>query len=179
MHWVQTIRVHLKISQEELATYLGLSLHTLQSVEQGRRQLPLTSMRPAMIIFQAITVSRASDPGSGFVMKADHHARHRKRLHSQYHRKLNQCACRLEAMQRSYATGTANLTIYLHLAQSLSEDDTARRKWTQRKIEETARQVKDNDTDAQELLHLQVTALKSITRTLEERQTNDHPDAPT
>jgi transcriptional regulator with XRE-family HTH domain len=179
MHWIQTIRAHLKISQEELAGYLGLSLHTLQSVEQGRRQLPINSLRPAMIIFQAIITSQAGKSQRGFVA-TDHYTKRRKLLHHQYHRKLNRCELKLETMQQTYDSAIANLGIYQQIAQTLTdEDDPVHRKWTERKIEETARLVKENDTGAQDPIHLQISVLRGITRQLEEPQPYDSTGNPT
>jgi transcriptional regulator with XRE-family HTH domain len=177
MHWIQNIRAHLKISQEELAGYLGLSQHMLQSVELGRRQLPISSLRPAMVIFQAIMASKAGDITRGFVTTPDQRSRRRRLLYNQYHRKLVQCERRLEDMQRAYDTAIINLGIYQQTVQALNEpDDAAHRKWTERKIEETARQVKDHDTGAQDPLHLQITVLRGITRQLEEPQPNHYAD---
>jgi transcriptional regulator with XRE-family HTH domain len=180
MHWLQTIRQHLQLSQGELAGYLGLSLDAIKSVEMGRRQLPMTSLRPAMIIFQTIVVSQAGDSANNLVRKTDPHARRRKHLRDQYQRRLNLCECRLEAMQHAHAMSTAHLGIYLHVAQSLNdESDATRRKWVQRKIEETTALIEDNDTDAQDSLHVQINVLKDFMDTLEEREDNDHPDTPT
>lgn len=54
MHWIQTVRENLQLTQEEIATYLRLSVDMIKSVEGGRRQLPTESMAPAMAIYNAM-----------------------------------------------------------------------------------------------------------------------------
>ena len=170
MHWIQTIRAQLEISQEELAVYLGVSLHTLQSVEQGRRNLPFRSMQPAMIAFQAVVAARTDEPPKGFTEPTDEQLQRKKHPYRQYHRTLARCQRRLEAMQRAHASAVVNLGIYQHIAQSLADQDhPVCRQWTERKIAETISQVKDNDTSAQDLLLRQVDMLKDITRVVEQR----------
>ena len=54
MHWIQTLRKQLNITQEELGQYLQLSLNTIKSVEVGRRSLPPESLLAAAALFDAI-----------------------------------------------------------------------------------------------------------------------------
>jgi hypothetical protein len=129
-----------------------------------------------MTIFQAIKAPHAHRPVVEPSLANDQHTR-RKRFHRQCHRKLNRCEYKLEDMQRSHAAAIDRLGIYQYLAETLTgEEDLARRRWTQRKIEETMQQIKDNDVSAQDLLSLEIAALKGVTRTLEESSNSYEAD---
>ena len=159
----------MKISQEDLARYLGLSWHMLQSVELERRQLPLASLRQAMILFKVIadlqTRGFAADATLSAGAHTGEHARRIKRLHGQCRSRLTRCERKLEAMRQSHTVASKCLSVYQQLAQALADDgDQECKKWAQRKIEETTRQVKDNDTASQELLALEIAVLKGIMR---------------
>jgi transcriptional regulator with XRE-family HTH domain len=180
MHWIQTIREHLKISQKDLAGYLGLSPHMLQSVELERRRLPLTSLRPAMILYETIMTAQARSTGVDASPATGRDLRHTKRLHHQCRRKLSRCKQRLENMQGAYATASSCLRIYLDLARTLGDDDDPVCKtWIQRKIEETVQQVKDNEPAEQGLLTLEIAVLKGIACSLEEALAGEELNDPT
>jgi transcriptional regulator with XRE-family HTH domain len=172
MHWIQTIREHLELSQEEFARYLRLSPYMIQSVELGRRQLPVVSMRAALAVYNVIKNLQVHGTTNDHSSAADHHLRNVKRFHGQCCRKLDQCAHKLEAMQKSYASACFRHGVYQLLAQSLtparSEDDLARLQWIQWKITETTQQVKDNNITAQDLLTAEIAGLKSVVDVLED-----------
>ena len=170
MHWIQSIRQHLQLSQRDLAVYLGVSVDLIKSVEGGRRQLPLTSLQPAMTLFQVITESQSRNASvRSRLTKTDHHARRNKLLHIQYRKKLFQCEGNLENIQLAHATASINLGIYQHLALSLAGDeDAARKTWVHKRIEEWTEKVEDNDEEAQQPLQAQVDALKEVMLALEE-----------
>jgi transcriptional regulator with XRE-family HTH domain len=117
MYWLKTIREHLQLSQGELAGYLGLSLHTIKSVEMGRRQLPIPTMNAALVIFNAVKESSLN-------------ARPRKFTHVQVQNKkheLRTCMMRLERngeklsdMQKCHAQASSSLDAYQRLAQALT-----------------------------------------------------------
>jgi transcriptional regulator with XRE-family HTH domain len=99
MNWLQTIREHLNLSQEELAQYLAISVHMLQSVEQDRRQLPKESIKAAQEMYSAVKDAAARplriDPEPPTIEQI----RRVGRLHRRYSRRLEQYTRKLEGMK--------------------------------------------------------------------------------
>jgi transcriptional regulator with XRE-family HTH domain len=158
MHWLQTIREHLQLSQGELAHYLGLSRHTIKSVEIGRRQLPFSSMNAALIIFNAIKDSSLNAAARDALPQTvdPSHVQQKKRHLRVCALKLARCMRKLDAMRKCYAHASSSLDTYQRLAQALTaaldKENQARLQWAQRKVKEAARSLKDNNVAAQELL---------------------------
>lgn len=176
MHWIQTIRENLELSQAELAHYLRLSVDMIKSVETDRRELPYDSLQPAITLYQAMKDVPArgpasSDPGDLVVVATDHRVKRVKRLHREYSRKLERYAGKLEEMQRSHARACSCLDVYQFMAQSLTpphgEDDRGRLQLIQWKIEETTQRIKDTDAATQDLLTAEITDLENMKRALE------------
>jgi transcriptional regulator with XRE-family HTH domain len=168
MHWIKTIREHLELSREDLALYLGLSPHMIQSVEQGRRQLPWGNMGAALAIYNTIRDLKTRRVASVYLPAAENHQRRMKRLHRQCCRKLNRITEKLEAMQRAHASACFRLGVYQQLTGSLivSRSNSRRIQWTQRKIEETIQHIKDNNA-TQDLLATEIASLKGLVNALE------------
>jgi DNA-binding transcriptional regulator YiaG len=171
MHWIQTIRETLALSQEELARYLQLSVHMIQSVEQGRRQLPFESMRAAISIYNAMKDQRVHNVPVDAPLKTDNHIKRLKRLHRDCCNKLDRHMKKHDQMQRSYISACFLLRVYQHLATTLTtatDDDIARLQWTQQQIKETQQHIKDNHPTEQELLAAEISGLRSMMQVVEE-----------
>lgn len=167
MHWIQTIRQDLGLTQNELAGYLELSVHTVQSIEQGRRELPFKSMRIAIALYNAMNEGRTRslhDPSP----EADHQAQRKlKGLQRRCRHKLVLCREKLQKMQDDYENARRSLNAYELLADTLAPDDLARQKWTEWRIAETLQRIKENNATEQGLLRAEIAALESRTQALE------------
>jgi transcriptional regulator with XRE-family HTH domain len=184
MYWLKTIREHLQLSQGELAGYLGLSLHTIKSVEMGRRQLPFSTMNAALVIFNAVKESSLN--------AAERNATPPKLTHVQVQRKkhyLRTCMMSLERnsmklhdMQKCHAQASSSLDTYQRLVQALTpaldEENQARLQWAQRKITEATQSLKVNSVAAQDLLFARVAGIRSRLNTLLKEQQELNADAP-
>jgi transcriptional regulator with XRE-family HTH domain len=182
MYWLQTIREHLHLSQEELAGYLGLSLHTIKSVETGRRPLPMDTLHAALVIFNAIKDSALGTAAGNVSEKAEeHHLQHTRRHHRHCCRKLARHLARLDSMQRTHARACSCLDVYRRLAQSLTpahKEDQARLQWVQRKIRDAQQGIEENNVAAQNVLAAKIAGLRTQVQALDECQQGLNRDVP-
>jgi DNA-binding XRE family transcriptional regulator len=171
MHWIQTIRTQLGLTQEELAHYLHISLHTMQSVEQGRRSLPPESLTAAMALFDAIRNAHVNRISKEAKPPASHqHMRQARQVHRICCRKLERCITRLESMKKSHSTASLALGVYEVLAQTLptpvTQQEHAQLRWAQRKIAETTHRINNTNTGAQNILAAEIVGLNKTKPTL-------------
>jgi len=184
MYWLKTIREHLQLSQGELAGYLGLSLHTIKSVEMGRRQLPFSTMNAALVIFNAVKESALNAAARQATPPKPTHVQVQRKKH--YLRtcmiSLERNSLRLHEMQKCYAQASSSLDTYQRLVQALTpaldEENQARLQWAQRKIAVAAQCLKDNNVAAQDLLFARVAGIRSRLNALLKEQQELNTDAP-
>ena len=177
MHWIQTLREHLQINQEDMSHYLRVSIHTIQSVELGRRSLPAGSLMAAVALFDAIKNAQSTRVAIDLPTQVPHQQMRRaKQLHRQCCRKLERSIGRLDKMKKSHTTACFALGVYQLLAQSLStpatEEDQARLVWAQRQINDTRQRINDFNPAAQNLLAAEIVGLKNVAHSLDLIQLN-------
>lgn len=180
MHWIQTLRKDLKLTQHELAAYLRVSVHTIQSMEQCRRELPFKSMGAAIALFNAVKAGKAR-PVNDPPPEADSRTqRQLKGLHRRCRHRLVLCAEKLQKMLEDHENACRSLSTYELLADALatadSPDDLARLQWTKWRIQETLQRIKDNNATAQGLLTAEIAALESRKQALESMLVADTTD---
>jgi len=183
MHLIKDIREYLGLTQEELAGYLCLSIHTVQAIEQGLRQLSSTSQMAAATILKAIHDRRESGAVNDPVPAPDYQLRYVKRLLRRYRYRLDQVTHELESMQQVYAAACFNLGVYQLLAQTLpngngNEDNQIRWRWTALRAEETLQQIRENNETAQGILKAKIAGLKGTVLALEVSDTSQTSATP-
>lgn len=183
MHWIETIREHMQISREELSFYLQLSVHTIQSVELGRRSLPPDSLVAAAALYDAVRNAQVNQVATPQTPHVPHqHIRHTKKLHHQWRRKLDRSVNKLEDMKKSHATACFSLKVYQALAQELptpeSQDEQVRLRWTQRQIKQTTQFIHDTSPTVQDLLAAEIVGLKNLVHNLDLLQMNSEHQTP-
>lgn len=142
MHWIQTIRESLELSREELAHYLQLSVHTVVSVENDRRRLPIDSLLPSLTLFNIVkdcnTLFSTTEP-----LKEE--------LQELYNKKKipGLRSRELKKIQKAHTIARFRLGVYQSLVQALtgtnSKADRARLQWAQEKIKQTMRQIEESN----------------------------------
>lgn len=171
MHWIQTVRENLQLSQEELAIYLRLSVDMVKSVEVGRRQLPFESMAPAIAIHDAMKDCQARGPTGDATTSERDHLRELKRLHNKYRRRLEDAIDKLEKMKRTYESSSLRFEVYRDLANGLAaavgKDDLARLRWINVSIDEAKYCMKDNNATAQAVQSAKIAGLKAAMQAVE------------
>jgi DNA-binding XRE family transcriptional regulator len=183
MHWIQTLREHLQITQEELGHYLQLSINTIKSVEVGRRSLPPESLIAAAALFEAIKNAQVTRVAiNSHAPASHHHTRRAKQMHRQCCRKLDRSIDNLDKMKKSHTTACFALGVYQVLAQSLptpvSKEEQARLLWAQRQINDTLQRINDTSPAAQNLLAAEIVGLKNVVHSLDLIQLNSEHNTP-
>jgi hypothetical protein len=169
----QSTREQLGLSQEDLAAYLGISLHMLESVELGRRYLSRDCEPHAVDLIHAV-INRQRKPPVNHTPAppADYQIQHVNRLYRKCTIKLNRRISKLEKMQTSYANACFQLDVYQHLADLLTdthnEDALARLKWLEWKIGESKQGIINNNAAEQAIVIAEIAGLKSTIQALEE-----------
>lgn len=180
MHWIKTIRENLRLTQNEVAAYLYLSVRTIQSMEQCRRELPFKSMGAAIMLYNTMKAgktrpARDLPPESDLRTQRKLKALHRRCCHS-----LVLCREKLQKMQADYENACQSLSAYQLLAEDLATannpDDLVRVKWTEWRIAEARHRIKENNTTAQGLLSVEIAALESRAQGLAKMLATDITD---
>jgi DNA-binding XRE family transcriptional regulator len=182
MHWIQTLREQLQITQEELGYYLQLSHHTIRSVEQGRRPLPPESLVAAAALFDAVRNASLSPVTIDLPTPTLRHHTSRAKLHKQCCRRLDRSVGQLDKMKKSHAAACFALGVYRALAQALptpvSKQEHARLTWAQRQIKDTLQRIDDTNPVAQDLLAAEIVGLKNVVHSLDLVQLNAEHNTP-
>jgi transcriptional regulator with XRE-family HTH domain len=169
----QSTREQLGLSQEDLAGYLGISLHMLESVELGRRYLPRASEQTAVDLINAVINRQRTPPVNHTpAPPADYQIQLVNRLYRKCTIKLNRRISKLEKLQTSYANACFHLDVYQRLAEhltgTLNQDALARLKWLEWKIGESKQGIINNNAAEQAIVIAEIAGLKSTILALEE-----------
>ena len=171
MHWIQTIRENLGLTQSEIAHYLQLSIHTIQSIELNRRNLPLNTLMPAMALYKAVADVHANGPVSSISLDETSRKHQQNQLYNKRLRQLGKVTDELQKAQRTYQSACIQLGVYQQLIQALapanSEENRARLQWTQDRVKETIQRIKDNNLTLQDQLAAEIAGLQGMTKALE------------
>lgn len=171
MHWIQTIREVLQLSREELAQYLQISSHTIVSVENNRRPLPIDSLLPAITLYNVI---KDCNKQAGFtkprLTETIPRPYDKKTIHGQRFRRLDKYSRKFKKIQEGHTRARLRLNAYQSLVQQLANGkyDRARLQWVQWKIREAKQAIQENTTTTQHLLAAEIAGMKSMMRALQE-----------
>jgi len=170
---LQSIRQKLKLSRQDLATYLGISPHTVKSIELNRREVPLDHLdEKADLIKVLLDTDLQRQAVAHVAVATPEQLRKIRTLRLTYRRRLNNYTLKLQKMQENYTTAAMGLVVVQQLAASLAEavskDDRDRLKWTKRKTKELNYILEASNQTAQEMLTLEIDSLQARIARLEE-----------
>jgi transcriptional regulator with XRE-family HTH domain len=162
---LQTIREKLRLSQRDIAYYLGISIHTVKAIEQGHRQVPLDMLDGKADLIKATLNEKAGRRvATDFAAPTKQQMRLMKRLRDTYTRRLDKYTLQLEKMQQDCATASRGLAFVRQVAASLAragaKADPVRLHWSELKTAELTRSLTKNNAVAQQILTMEIAGLQ-------------------
>jgi transcriptional regulator with XRE-family HTH domain len=169
---LKSIRKKLKFSRQDVATYLGISIHTVKAIDIGNRQVPLDQLDEKADLIKAVLNDKAHRRVAADIAPATaQQIRKIKRLHHTYSRRIDNYTRQVEKMQEDCAAASKGLIAVQQLVASLTEagadSDRSRLRWAKSKIVELTYIIKANNQTAQELLSIEIAGLKLRVERLE------------
>lgn len=159
------IREQLGLTWKDVALYLNVSMHMVQSMELGRRSVP-RSCEDAIRVLLDVIVKGKPETAKAIVPLAmpGYQMKQLKSLHRKLSIRRRKYVEQLEKTKLSYAEAHPRLDMYQQIADSLAPehaDTPARLKWVKWRMAVENKRISDNNPTTQAMLALEIAALES------------------